>query len=53
MTLEQHRALARQYLDPDHMIYLVVGDARTQLPRVRQLGLGTPVVLDASGGPVR
>jgi len=53
MTLEQHRALAQQYLDPDHMIYLVVGDARTQLPRVRQLGLGTPVVLDASGGPVR
>ena len=53
MTLERHRDLAQQYLDPDHMIYLVVGDARTQLPRLRQLGLGNPVQLDEAGNGVR
>jgi zinc protease len=53
MTLERHRELAQRYLDPDHMIYLVVGDARTQLPRLRQLGLGAPVQLDDAGNRVR
>jgi len=53
MTLDRHRELAQQYLDPDHMVYLVVGDARTQLPRLRQLGLGTPVQLDDTGNGTR
>lgn len=53
MTLERHRELAQKYLDPDHMIYLVVGDARTQLPQLRQLGLGAPVLLDDAGNRVQ
>jgi zinc protease len=53
MTLEQHRALAERYLDPDRMIYLVVGDAATQLPRLRALGMGTPILLDTEGNRVR
>ncbi len=53
MTLEQHRALAREYLDPDRTIYLVVGDAATQLPALRGLGLGEPIVLDVHGNRVR
>ena len=53
MTLEQHRELAQRYIQPDHMVYVIVGDARTQLPRLRQLGLGNPVQLDVMGDPVR
>ena len=52
MTLGRHRELAQQYIDPDRMIYLVVGDANTQLGRLRQLGMGDPVVLDREGNPV-
>jgi zinc protease len=53
MTLEEHRALAERYLDPDRMTYLVVGDATTQLPRLRAMGLGNPVLLDEHGNRVR
>jgi zinc protease len=53
MTLERHRELARQYLDVDHMIYLVVGDAGTQLSQTRGLGLGNPITVDREARPVR
>jgi zinc protease len=49
MTLERHKALAQRYIDPDRMIYLVVGDAATQLRPLARLGLGSPVVLDVEG----
>ncbi len=53
MTLERHRELAQRYLDVDRMIYLVVGDAATQLNALRGLGLGDPILLDVNGRPVR
>ncbi|OAV43067.1 pitrilysin family protein [Lewinella sp. 4G2] len=37
---------ANQYLKPREMIWLVVGDAATQLPRMRKLGYGEPVLLN-------
>ncbi len=46
MTLESHKALANKYLHPDKMIYLVVGDAATQLKPLKKLGFGEPVLLD-------
>jgi zinc protease len=49
MTLDSHRALAERYIVPDRMVYLVVGDAATQLARLRQLGLGEPIQLDRDG----
>ncbi len=52
MTIPRVRELAARYLDLDGMIWLVVGDARTQLPRLRSLGLGEPVLLDRDGRPV-
>jgi len=52
MTLEQHQALAQEYLHPDRMIYLVVGDAATQLRALRTLGLGEPILLDVHGNRV-
>jgi zinc protease len=46
MTLESHKALAQKYLHPDKMIYLVVGDAKTQLEQLKELGFGDPILLD-------
>jgi zinc protease len=46
MTLEQIRALSGKYLNADKMIWLVVGDAKTQLPRLRELGFGEPILLN-------
>ncbi len=53
MTIEQVRELAERYLDPAGMVWLVVGDAETQLPRLRALGLGEPILLDREGNRVR
>ena len=50
MTVERVTELAEQYLSGD-MIWLVVGDAATQMGRLEALGLGTPVLLDRSGRP--
>ncbi len=52
MTLDSHRAIAERYIVPDRMVYLVVGDAATQLARLRQLGLGEPILLDRQGNRV-
>ncbi len=52
MTKARHQQLAQQYLDPNKMVYLVVGDAATQLAGLKQLGLGDPIVLDKDGNPV-
>ncbi|MFT5143613.1 MAG: zinc protease [Thalassolituus oleivorans] len=45
MTIESVKALADRFLDPAGMVWLVVGDAETQLPRLRSLGLGDPILL--------
>ena len=42
MTMDDFRAIASDYINPDRMVYLVVGDADTQLANVREIGL--PVV---------
>jgi zinc protease len=52
MTKDRHKNLAQQYLQPDKMIYLVVGDAATQLEGLKQLGLGEPILLDTDGQPI-
>ncbi len=49
MTTEKHKALAQKYLQPDRMIYVIVGDAATQLEQLKDLGLGDPVLIDAYG----
>ncbi|MDX1586918.1 MAG: pitrilysin family protein, partial [Balneolaceae bacterium] len=46
MTKEQISELANKYADPDKMIYLIVGDADTQLDRLKDLGYGDPVLLN-------
>jgi zinc protease len=45
MTLEEHKALAQQYINPDKMFYLIVGDAATQMEPLKEIGYGDPVLL--------
>lgn len=45
MTLPQIQSLSQKYLDPSKMVWLVVGDAKTQLPRMQELGFEEPVVI--------
>ena len=52
LSLEQSSDLFGKYMNPQMMIYLVVGDAETQLEKLGELGLGDPVLLDRKGDPV-
>jgi zinc protease len=38
-----------QYFDEQSMIYLVVGDAKTQLARMKDFGYGEPILLNTDG----
>ena len=49
MTQDDFREVINSYLDESRMIYVVVGDAATQLARVAELGYGEPVLLDIYG----
>ena len=46
LDLDALKGIAQQYLTPNKFIYLVVGDAKTQLERLNQLGLGEPILLN-------
>ncbi len=46
MTVEEIRNLASKYLTTNSMIWLVVGDAKTQLERLKELGFGEAVLLN-------
>ncbi len=45
-TLDDYKSSAQQYIRPDKMIYLVVGDANTQLKPLEGLGFGKPVLIN-------
>jgi len=51
MTKEEIQLLANQYVDPDKMFYLVVGDAKTQLKRLEKLGYGKPILINKNTKP--
>lgn len=40
--------LAKKYINPERMFYLIVGDAETQLEQLEELGFGKPVLLNAN-----
>ncbi|NEU08518.1 insulinase family protein [Flavihumibacter sp. R14] len=45
MSVGRIRDLSQKYLDTNKMIWLIVGDAKTQLPRLTALGFGEPIML--------
>lgn len=45
MTVAKIKDLSVKYLNTDKMIWLVVGDAKTQLPRLKELGFGDPILI--------
>ena len=47
--INQVHQTINQFLDEQSMIYLVVGDAKTQLSRMKELGYGDPILLDIDG----
>jgi zinc protease len=49
MSLGKYKTLARYYLHPEKMIYLIVGDAKTQMEKLKELGFGDPILLDKDG----
>jgi zinc protease len=46
MTVADVKALIENYIKPNQMIYLIVGDAKTQLYKLEALGFGKPIVLN-------
>ena len=49
MTHSDFREVIETHLNESDMIYVVVGDAATQLGRVAELGYGEPTMLDITG----
>ncbi|MFT5050078.1 MAG: zinc protease [Chlamydiales bacterium] len=52
MELADFHGQIGKHMDEASMIYLVVGDAATQLAEVEKLGLGPACLLDIHGGPL-
>lgn len=46
MTVDDVKTLVENYIKPNQMIYLIVGDAKTQLDKLEGLGFGKPVLLN-------
>jgi len=46
LTPEQHKELVKKYIDPSRMYYVIAGDAETQVPELKKLGLGDPVIME-------
>lgn len=53
MTKAHVKELANKYVNPDKLIWLVVGDAETQFDRMRELGYGTPILLNKRQQPIK
>ena len=53
MTIQSHNQLVKKYIRPDEMIYLVIGDAKTQMDGLKSLGYGDPILLNENGSRVR
>jgi zinc protease len=45
LTVDKQLALAKKYIDPSKMYYVVVGDAKTQLDDLEKVGLGKPILV--------
>ena len=46
LTIDNHKALVNKYIDPSRMYYVIAGDAKTQVPELKKLGMGDPVMVE-------
>ncbi|MEN6618525.1 MAG: pitrilysin family protein [Rikenellaceae bacterium] len=53
MTVEKVKKIIKNDLAPDKMIYVIVGDARTQLGPLNSTEAGKVVLVDKEGNPVQ
>jgi zinc protease len=45
LTVEKQLELAKKYIDPSRMYYVVAGDAATQIKDLEKVGLGKPILV--------
>ena len=43
--MAEHKAIAEKYINPDRMIYVVVGDATTQMKQLEKVGFRKPALV--------
>jgi zinc protease len=48
ISIANIKTLSDKYLNADKMIYLIIGDAETQLGKLEQVGFGKPILLNDS-----
>lgn len=46
LTIDKHKELVNKYIDPSCMYFVIAGDAETQVPELKKLGLGDPVMVE-------
>ncbi|WP_420387226.1 M16 family metallopeptidase [Roseivirga sp.] len=46
MDKSEVKKLIDEYMNPDDLVYVIVGDGQTQLPRLNNTGLGEPVLVN-------
>jgi zinc protease len=45
LTVDKQLEIAKKYIDPTKMYYVIVGDAKTQLKDLEKVGLGKPILV--------
>jgi zinc protease len=48
LTIDKELELAKKYIDPARMYYVVVGDAKTQMKSLEEIGFGQPIPVNQS-----
>jgi len=49
MTLNSAKETIGKFINPNNMTYLIIGDAASQLDRLKEAGLGDPILIDENG----
>ncbi len=52
LTLEEVRQIIAAHMNPDEMVYVVVGDGKSQRDRLKAMKFGAPIELDIFGDPI-
>jgi zinc protease len=52
LTLKQAHKIIAENLNEQEMIYVIVGDAKTQFEKVKEFGYGDPILLDRDGNKI-